>query len=213
MPMLYRQNRQTRAYGTRNYGYYPRKNYRGGFFRRYVSRKIVKYGTGPSAPRFFAIRTTQSVSTNGAGVIAPVITTDPTGYQDWSNIAGLFENYRVCAVKIVWIPAQANEIATYDPIYVVGDSDDTTALASTNAAIQYTNCKVFSGQTQWKYYWKFPKVAATNTGGTFVLQGGFIETAAPVATGSIKLYGENLPASQLIGNIMVTAYVMARNRN
>lgn len=150
------------------------------------------------------------------GGVDVCINTDVTDFQDWTNVATLFDSYKICALKIKFNPAFPNNLTAttaYAPVYLAGDPDVTnaTGLGSVNTIIQYENCKVHNLYRPWSYYYKLPKVMSTGTS-SVMLQGGYFPSANPAIVGGIYIYTEGLSISSTYGSIMVTAYMVCRNR-
>lgn len=201
--------------------YYRRRTYRRPYrkyrksFRTYRKKwGKSRQGMGAYGKRFFKLRHTEQMIASGAGLYVGRFMNDPTVYQDWTSIDALFDTYKVCAMKLKFIPDKPNDTSTttgYRPIYVVGDSDDTSALTSVNQAIEYENMKAFDLSKPWSYYFKLPKrtqIAATTT----IVGNGYQDTSVTTASAAIKMYSSGLDISDTYGQFIVTIYVCARNR-
>lgn len=192
-----------------------RRRYFNNRARRYIKRKIQRRRFMNDGKRFFKIRVSQTIAADSGGVISLTYTDNPSVYQDWTSIAGLFDSYRTCAIKIKFIPELPNDTSTitgFKPLYIVHDSDSSTiASPSVDSYIQYENMQVKNMFKPWGYYRKFAKQTANPTG-TVMLPGGYKNTASPNASQGIFMYGDGFDISTNYGRLVVTQYVVAKNR-
>lgn len=169
-------------------------------------------GSGQDAIRFFKIKYYVSVAAT-SNILFSVFTTSPSTSDDWNSIVALFDSYRVCAMKIKFVPTCPNDPSStkYAPIYVYADVDENVTVApSVPAMLEYENLKVKDATKPWQYYTKFPKVTATGTAN--INLDGYLDTATPQATGSIVMY--STPLSNIVyGYVIITWYVAVKNRN
>lgn len=140
-----------------------------------------------------------------SGVIATVINSDPTGYQDWTSIAALWDDYRALCLTVEYFPYNRYSKTTTNckPLYTVFDRDSTGALSSLNAAAQYESCVQSSVEDPWKRVLKM----------TDVVDAQFLTTASPSATFSFKSFQNGYSASTTYGEALVTLLVQVRGRN
>lgn len=203
-------------YRRRRYGYSRKRTY-GKRKTGWWKRKSKKY-TGEKGIRFFKLRATIAVDSDAGGVISGGANNSPSGYQDWTSISNLFDSYRACGIAVKYIPDKPNDLSAttgYKPLYVVGDPNSPTQpLTSTNTAIQYENMKVVNMYRPWKYWYKFPKVASVPLENNIILQGGFQSSsgANTNAFGGVWWYGTGYDVSDNYGTMIVTLYMMARDR-
>lgn len=145
----------------------------------------------------------------------------PVGFVDWTNLQTLFDYYRVCAVKLKWIPsANVNTFPAaasgpkFAPIYIVHDPNSVTAILSTSTvAIGYENMRVKNMWNPWSYYKKFVRnIRVAGTGSQTIR--GYQPTSNPQATQTIQLLFENLgtTSSGQVGTIIISLYIVCRNR-
>lgn len=175
--------------------------------RRFRQRAGIGKGMGK---RFFKLRAVQLMSTTVGGDFATVFTNNPSGCSDWASVQALFDDYRVCALKIQWVPQLPNDTSAqtgYKPFYIVGDANDVTALTGITDAIQYENCKVKNLYRPWTYYFKFPKATAGST-----LMNGYRDTSVISGTQSVKTYSTGLDTSQDYGQFILSFYITVKNR-
>lgn len=174
---------------------------------------------GANANRFFKLRHVVQATTSVGGVLQHVITNDPTLFEDWENVKALFDSYKICALKVKFIPSRPNDSSdhsgatgvTYNPCYVVGDPDDVNAMTSVDQAIQYENMKVKNLFRPWTYYMKIPKRTQVSTA-TTIIGNGYIDCAMETPNASIKVFSDGLTADLPYGQFIVTGYFTAKNR-
>lgn len=199
-------------------------------YRRRVTRKPRKYAkvsryrrkrstrkTMGDGKRFFKLRTTTAVTSDGvSGQIQGWFNDDVSGYEDWSNIAALFDSYRVCALKIKFIPDLPNDTSTvtgFKPFYVLHDPDSANIPSLTiPVAIQYENCKVFNMYRPWTYYRRMQKQTSSGVSGQAMLQNGYKDMALTTASQSINYTGNGFDLSTTYGTFILTAYIVCKNR-
>jgi len=89
---------------------------------------------------------------------------------NYTNYTGIFDMYRVDAIKFRLRPrssmATINAASYAPPLALVIDYDNSTALASTSAAMQYTSCAVIEAYQSCERLFK-PHVAVAAYTGTF----------------------------------------------
>lgn len=205
---------------------YRRRPYRRRRFGRYSKRRIIKGYLRKKVKKgnvtVVKLRAAMTVTTNVAGIIDRVFyNSRPDNYdgdgnplQDWSNYAGVYDSYRVCAIKVKYIPSFPNDTSTvtgFFPMYVVHDVDDVTPIASANTAIQYENMKIKNMYRPWSVYYRIPKYTSMATAGTMVAP-GYIDVAYPKDAGSVKLYCSGLDVSTDYGRFIATYYCAFKNR-
>lgn len=205
--------------------------------RGWLARKRAKRGMGDSK-RFFKLRLVSSISTDGSGVASFSATDLPSSAQDWSSVAALFDQYRVCAMKLKFIPhafsdvigsqtitnnltatatvttgSQASNQTYYSPFYIVHDPDSTVATVAdtVNEAIEYENMKVFDLHRPFQYYRKMAKQFRINSDVSTDIK-GYQSTATPQATQIIAGVGTGFTISVEIGKVIVTYYIAAKAR-
>lgn len=149
-----------------------------------------------------------ALSSSVAGVINLVVDNNPTGYQDWSSVAALWDEYRPLSLLIEFKPnnrySKTTTVTT--PIYVLIDRDSLGALSSKNAAIQYESTKIRSLDDPYRQ-------GVKTIGTTGLSSAMWITTASPTATYCIKHYAESLSNSTTYGDVIVTLLIELRGRN
>ena len=203
--------------------YYRRRRYpyRKTVFRKKWYGRRKKYAKTLSmaqvtkdGKRFFKLRVATNFTSSALGTLDTVVDNNPSGFQDWSSISNLFDSYRVCAIKIKYIPSLPNDtsaVTGFYPLYAVNDHDDITPLASVNQAIQYENMKVHNLYMPWQHYFKIPVRTQTSTAGT-IEKGGYQDIASVSGSAGIKLWVTGLDTSTQYGTMIVTHYIAAKNR-
>lgn len=182
--------------------------------RRYRRRVPRKYsGDGK---RFFKLTTTDAVTSTAGGIILNTYTDNPTGYSDFTNLQTLFDSYRVCAIKIRFIPTRPNDesnLTTYAAAYIVHDPDSTTPPATTAEMVEYENVKIKNLYSQWSYYRKFRRTTSTGVAGQVVLAGGYKDMGLPTGTQAVFIRTDTgLLTSTVYGRYITTLYITCKNR-
>lgn len=184
------------------------------YSRKRLSRPYKMLGNPYNRIQFYKLRSITAVSSTAGSALSTVITDDPSGYQDWTNVSSLFDSYKVRGIKIQWMPnipaADPTSSISYKPMYVYYDPDSTTAVGGSTAAIQYNNCKVKNIYESWTYYVKVPTRSAD--GSTKILAGGYVDCANYSAFSSIGIVGDNFTASSPYGTIVATLYISLKHR-
>lgn len=198
-----------RRYARRSRGGKSKRTY-----RKRWSRKRKPTGSGESGKRFFKLRGAFALSADAGGTISLSVTDDPSGLGDWSNIAALFDVYKVCAIKVKFIPQLPNDTGTttgFYPFYLIGDVNTATnPISSITVACQYENMRAKNMYMPWKYYWKCPK--QSSTGADIVLANGYRPTSSTTATMGVFGWGQGFDISQQYGSYIVTHYIVAKAR-
>ena len=192
------------------------------FVRRHTRKRPV--GSSPGAIRFFKLRRAYDVLLpSGGSNLNSYIDNNPNTAQDWANVAGLFEMYRVAGIKITFVPSgNVNPIpvntpvnnSRFRPCYLVLDTNDQLPTVTVNNIVQYENLKIRNTYSMWSVYYKmkrrlpFATTAAMSTS-------GYTSCQSPVATqGIIALFEGQQSTNQTdLGKMIVTMYVCARNRH
>lgn len=168
---------------------------------------------------YFKLRGLYNITSDGAGNINNGFRlTQPDNYDgtgtaltDWVSVSNLYDQFRVCAIQVKWIPCVPNAepaTAAFRPLYVYADFDAVGLSPTDAAAIGYGNMKVMNMVMPWTYYIKIPKLI--NTSSSSVNMEGFMDSAAPMATGSLYLSkAGGLSNSTTYGTILLTYYIQA----
>lgn len=135
---------------------------------------------------------------------------------DLSSLTSLYDQARICAIKIKYIPRVPNDLASYAayvPLYIVRDDDDTSLPSSVSEMVQYENFKVKNMFRPWSYYTKVPRVAGFVTG-TYVQVGsmGWFDLAAAQSIGAIKIFATSTNASFTYGQLVISYYIAFKSR-
>lgn len=194
--------------------FYRKKRYykkRGGRKRiKRAMKKMRKIGLN-----FVKLRTQANISSSVAGTILDVFgMTNVQSCQDWSNCAGLYDQYRVFGMSIKWFPHLPNDTSvttSYYPWYFVPDYDDVTALSTIAEAVQYERLKVKNIYKPFTLYYKIPKLLSMAST-TAIANFGWMDVADPQTTGGIKSIATGLSASSVYGTYVMTYYVAFKNR-
>jgi len=197
--------------------------------RRIVRKPRVPrpLGSGFLGKRFFKIKQTGALALGGTGgtVFYNGAWSDlpaTTSNADWIAIAQLFDEYRVCALKIKYIPSgiinTTSPAPIFTPVYVYHDVNSIlTNITNIDLILAYESCKVKSLQRPWTYYRKMVRNIPVNTSWTSQVNmsaRGYIPTDSPTATQCIAIYctsTSTLPAGTY-GTMVCTTYIAARAR-
>lgn len=190
--------------------------------RIYRNRK----GMGYSGKRFFKfhhydILQMAPYTATGKGFY---ITDQPNVLTDWLQLQGLFDSYRVCALKFRWIPSYiSNELesSTWNnvPVYVYHDANSVISTTpSLSDVIQYQNLKIGSLCKRGKFYYKMrPNQPPSNdSAATAVSNRGYQSTSAPAATQTVVFFVPQFgPSDALttvnIATLITTWYIVAKD--
>lgn len=138
---------------------------------------------------------TADVSGNYAGNIAG----DPSGAQDWSSFAAIFDLFRVVAIKLKMEGRHPSVAAGmgYFALAFDANSTPTPALAT---MLDYDNFKLCSMARQVNYTARYPML----NGSLASNQTNFISTAAPSGMlGSVMVFGATLPVSLVAAQVLI----------
>lgn len=141
----------------------------------------------------------QALTSDGAGAIATVISNSPVQVQNWTNMAAVFDEYRVLAFIVRFEPYWTVN-CTFAPIASVIDRSDATALTGYGLAERYESHHKAMGKAQWTQSWFMSEP----------LESDFISTASPTANGWIKAYSSGNTASFTFGRYDVVLLVQFR---
>lgn len=184
--------------------YKKRRSTRKGYWKR----KVRKSTMGQTGKRFFKLKRVYPLTTS-SGLIS--FTDNPrniSAAQDYSNVAGLFDTYRCCAVKYKFIPAfpyDTSVTTNYTPLYVTFDTDG-TGPSTINAALQYENLKLKNMYRPWTVYYKLPKIS---TSGAIM---GYCDIDSPSTVGEVTFLASGLNTTATYGQLIQTYYVVVRDR-
>lgn len=206
--------------------------------KRYMRRRSV---VKSNRATFWKFKGIISLVASTGTVNARICLTNPanfdlvgTAVQDWANITTLFDSYRVNAIKLKYFPAipynttSTTPAIAYQPLYIVHDTDSTTAIASENDMLQYEfpQLRTKNLYKPWKAYFKVNKYLTTRMDTLYVnnqviQDKGYMDIAAANAdgdnyqTGSIQFYSTLLNTgggNVELGRVICTYYISLKNR-
>lgn len=171
----------------------------------------LRMALGPMTERIFKIPLAVwfQVTTSGAGVVQVAANNDPTISPSWSSAAALFNQYRVKATKLTYVPLYVVNAIANLPAGVRGvsaqallsfiDEDDATTLPNiTQAQVHADSLLVHSGYDKIVREAKPVNAASTNPDDTWN------DTSAPVAaTQAVKLVGNHNLLAEVVANVVV----------
>ncbi|UPW41439.1 capsid protein [Dipodfec virus UA23Rod_6578] len=183
------------------------------FNRRKFSRKARPSGNDK---RFHKLKQVKDVSTDASGVISVFANNDVSLAQEWTTFTGLYDAYKVCAVKIQFIPNLPNDTsanAQYSPLYIAHDFNNGTITAPTeNILIQYGDVKVKNLFRPWTYYTRFAAQSYSGNATSVSMTKGYRRTDDTTASQCAFMYSENNSFSTSYGRILITYYVTFKYR-
>jgi len=142
-------------------------------------------------------------TTTGGGALVNVFTNNPSGFSNWSNIASVFDEYRVLGFQLSFEPYNFNgSIVVTAPIAVVNDYDSASALTGYTLAGQFSSYEEYPGGRKWT---------------KSVLMSGaenasFLSTSATAATFYMKVYSVGNTASIDIGRFSIKSIIQFRGK-
>lgn len=177
-------------------------------FNRMKKKAFIKGRTAyHGSTRVFKLKQIQSVVTSVGGAIASVEPLrDPSGSENWLDIAAVFDEYRVDYLKIQYIPhllADPSTVIAFRPLYTCVDYDDETTPGSIGLVLQYDNQKSFDLRYKWKL---FVNLKFKDRKQPWI----DIAAVANRKLGGVKLIADNLSSSTTYGTMVITYYVRYR---
>lgn len=178
---------------------------------------LPKQVSGQTGIREFKLRYVTTAQTDAGGQILDLFCMCPTlafnggnSPADWTNVATLFDSFRVCAFKLKYVPSLPNDVSTttgFYPCYVLFDVDSQGSVAASNTvALEYENCRVKNMYMPWSYYTKVPK---PSSGPTI----GWCDVATPTQQlGVVEALAQGLDISTAYGTWVSTYYMQLRDR-
>lgn len=172
--------------------------------------------TGPARiPKAVQERETVSVpinygpsgqSGNGSGAVLGLWTNDPSGYQDWSSLAAVYDEYRVLSMTVKWLPVnrynQPTNVIVGTGVSAI-DRDDVTSITTEAAMLEYGSAMIHNLADPWT---RTVKMAG-------IEDALWVTTATPKPTFCIKFVSQNNTASVHYGNVYLLALCQFRGRN
>lgn len=156
---------------------------------------------------------TDLASNAGGAVVLTFNCQNVSGAQDWSNLAALFDQYRVIEMKVKYFPYQqaANSVSSRDiaPLYCVRDYNDATGLTSVAQALQYNKVRTINLFSRWTAIMRMSTKASAQSNGA----DGWFPTSNPPTHQAMKFYGTGFDLSQTYGNYVIEAIIQFKNRN
>lgn len=144
-----------------------------------------------------------SITTDGSGLLATVISATPTNASNWSNFVNVFDEYRVLAVRVEFKPLliAGGSTSTYmAPIIHVIDRDSSVALTSYTLANRYTSARETPGGKP------FSQTIYMSS----VEEAGFVSVSTTKTLGWFQFYSSGNTASFTLGRCKLTYIVQFR---
>lgn len=186
-------------------------------WKRALSRSVAPKYAAFKLRTFYNIQSTAANAINAAFRITRPDNIDGLGtaLQDWTNLAAMYDHFKITGIKLQWVPDCPNEVIAatnaYRPLYTFIDFDNTGLVPTNSTALSYDNCRVFSMNLPWSRYFAIPQLTpAVATAGPL----GFFDCQAPQETGAIYLCQQaGLLASTVYGTLTLVYYVKCSMRN
>lgn len=188
--------------------------------RKYTKRKPKRNTKKWITNRYLNIASSKlsfegTLTSSAGGVISGNVTLmNPSSATNWSAYTTLYDQYRVVAVKLTYIPNLPNDTSTitgYHPLFIGFDVDSTSNPANSADVYQLGYRKIVNMYRPWTFYVKVPKYNQISSGSTSTRKGWY-DCANPVTAGSMKFYGSGFDGSQQYGNTFVTYYLQFKNQ-
>jgi hypothetical protein len=152
------------------------------------------------------LKFTGVVTSTAGGVIDTNYGNDPASYSisDWTNLAALFDEYRVLGFQVEFYPNNRYSKTTVNctPAIVLIDRISSATLGSYQAAIDHESAK--------KVSWEDPWVEVAKM--TSIDEAAFISTASTSPNTWIKFYSSGLSVSTEYGRMFVYLRIQMRGR-
>jgi len=179
-----------------------------------MSPKCIEYW-GPVTNSFFANESrpyttlcnqTQNVVSSGGGVITTVCTVNPNtlALANWSNLVLCFDEYRILAWQVKYIPTWSSIPAGTNGGFVVSVIDHDSAIALTTMAggCQYESSKITSIDRRFTQTWRMSST----------LESEFQNSSATINQGSIKMWGTGFSNTITYGTLFIKALIQFRGK-
>ena len=197
------------------------------FFKLRYARDVVATVIQPSAPASWTAYSKNYIQDDPVTVPAMV---------DWTSLSQLFDMYRICAMKLKFIPA-ANfapimNAVGYSPVYVWHDPNTPSdpfpsdaGLLDVNDILAHENCRTKNIFRPWSYYRKMQRNIPPASLAEAVNLKGYLPTrnAANASTQIIAFQWQAtmqqatsdawpLTTTQVLGTLIVTKYMVLKGR-
>lgn len=175
-------------------------------FRRLTPRVATTVALDFSCYR---IQFTALVTTNGAGFLSAVVPFTMGSYQDFTAIAGLWDEYRVMRGTVAYynvIPL-GNATVANGMIGMCFDNDDNVALTTVSQGLAYQQKVTFNALKNVKTIFNWHRTAGQNSPST-----DWQNTASPSLVGSVKFFSIALTATQAYGSYVCDLFCSVRGR-
>jgi len=179
-----------------------------------------KMSMGPyaqNAIRKFRLHQTVQATSDVSGQLALNYSVrNPSGAQDYSSIADLFDEYRVVGYQIqffTYYPNGSSSTINYDGLMIAFDSDDSATTAPTSFAgvLGYENLKAYPLYKDWKHKIKsIPHYISTTATGA--ASPGWNRVGFECDNGRLLCYTSSLDSSTAYGRFLITFDVEFRTR-
>jgi hypothetical protein len=144
-----------------------------------------------------------TVASSGAGIIADVYGTSPSGCPNWGDTIDIWGEYRTLAMRVRFFPANrySKTTTTCLPGVRIVDRRSATALASLDAGCTHETAIITSLEDPWR--------SEIRMNGAEEAQ--FMAVSGPTSFAWVKLYFTGLSLSATYGTVFVEYLVQFRN--
>jgi hypothetical protein len=151
---------------------------------------------------------TGTLSSSVGGVISAVITNNPSGSPDWSNLTPLWEEYRVLATELRWFPNYVNfngllTAFAQGPLAVASTRNPLLGLPSgITSVLSYGDSILTNSQMPWSLTVKMDNVN----------EAGFTNTANVGSTWAYPVYASGLTGGTQYGTYDMILRIQFRSQ-
>lgn len=147
----------------------------------------------------------QFVSSSGGVISGTVVWSNPSGAPTWTNLSSIFDEYRVLACIVRYVPYNGfNKLVatqTCVPLFIALDRDSTATPGTVSIMESYGSCTILDMERSWKF--DLFRMSG-------VRESAFQTTASPVNLGAYVFYGSGFTGSATYGTYLVSYLVQFR---
>lgn len=183
---------------------------------------MVAYQPSVQDNKIYPVRLTyQAVfGSSGIGLLNGIVAMNPSGSAEWTTNTQLYDDFRVMGIRVRLISLQQYSVtALCTPVVIAYDDNNSSALTSFDAGLQYNTHHLFPSVFQQSAFGAVNKdccleyvfMRPTSGKDTPVT---WADTSSPaLALGAVKFYGGSLTASTNYFTAIVDYYVQFRGRS
>lgn len=147
---------------------------------------------------------TTSATSSAGGVLNTVFSTNPSSTTQWSNLQAVFDEYRVLALEVEYVPLFSTLPSTLagGTFIMVVDHDSAGSITVAGTAMGYESAKYGPIDRRLKHTFRMS--------GT--LESNFINTSSPTGVQSVKTFATGLTASTKYGDFYARFLIQWRGK-